>query len=169
MTTNKQDESRRLILHSPNIVNLCIDSYNMEQQYGRLYHQYTKQSILFFSLFEALDKMEQLYDVLQFPQAATQIRSFLVDRRAVEQKIRESKGSIELPNHIKEDIEKVESFDKVVEQRGRDATFVVRVKFRQHSSWQGEVTWVDGQKKEYFRSALELVKLMDSALHAQDS
>ena len=56
------------------------------------------------------------------------------------------------------------TFDQVTEQRGTDATFIIRVSHRQHSSWQGEVTWVDGRKKEYFRSALELVKMIDGAL-----
>ncbi|NBK92610.1 hypothetical protein D5278_11615 [bacterium 1XD21-13] len=58
----------------------------------------------------------------------------------------------------------MEAFDKVTEQRGRDSTFIIHVKYRQNASWQGEVTWVDKQKKEYFRSALELVRLIDSAM-----
>lgn len=51
-------------------------------------------------------------------------------------------------------------------RRGAKATFWIRVLYRQHISWQGEVTWVERQKKEYFRSALELLRLVDSALHA---
>ncbi|MFG6331261.1 MAG: hypothetical protein K1W28_05450 [Lachnospiraceae bacterium] len=54
--------------------------------------------------------------------------------------------------------------EHVIQQRGTDATFLVRVMYRQDSDWQGEVTWVDGRKKECFRSALELIKLLDSAL-----
>lgn len=50
--------------------------------------------------------------------------------------------------------------------RKTDATFVVRMMYRQHSSWQGEVTWIDREKKEYFRSAMELIKLLDSAVNA---
>ena len=66
------------------------------------------------------------------------------------------------------EIQKVETFDQVTEQRGEKATFVVRVMYRQNSSWQGEVTWVEQQRKERFRSALELVKLLDSALHMEE-
>ncbi|MDE7037496.1 MAG: hypothetical protein K2O98_05985 [Lachnospiraceae bacterium] len=60
------------------------------------------------------------------------------------------------------------TFEDVIENRGTDATFIIRVQHRQHSSWQGEVTWVDEQKKEYFRSALELVRLIDGALGRPD-
>ena len=47
---------------------------------------------------------------------------------------------------------------------GQDATFVVHVKYRQNATWQGTVTWADKNKQQNFRSALELIKLMDSAL-----
>ena len=50
---------------------------------------------------------------------------------------------------------------------GRLATFIVRILFRQNASWQGSVVWVEGRQEERFRSALELVLLMDSALTAQ--
>ncbi len=168
MQYDRESLKKRLILYSPNIVNLCLDSYGKEKQRGRLYHEYTIQPMVFTTLFEAFEKMDALYDALQFPQAATEIRDFRVDRKERERMIRESGGELALPEHIKEELEKVEEFEKVIEQRGKEATFVIRVKFRQHSSWQGEITWVDGQKKEYFRSALELIKLMDSALHTQD-
>ena len=35
---------------------------------------------------------------------------------------------------------------------------------QQNSTWQGSVTWVDEQREQYFRSALELLKLIDGAL-----
>lgn len=45
-----------------------------------------------------------------------------------------------------------------------EATFAIHIKYRQNASWQGGVTWVDKQKKEYFRSALELARLIDSVM-----
>lgn len=41
-------------------------------------------------------------------------------------------------------------------------SFIVEIKNKEHHTWQGAVTWVEGKKKENFRSALELLKLMDS-------
>lgn len=43
-------------------------------------------------------------------------------------------------------------------------TFVINVKCRQNHTWQGTVKWVEGQKELPFRSALELIKMMESAL-----
>ena len=43
-------------------------------------------------------------------------------------------------------------------------TFIVKILSRQNSTWQGTVTWVEEQKVENFRSALELLKLIDGTL-----
>ena len=43
-------------------------------------------------------------------------------------------------------------------------TFVVEVIDQQNASWQGTVNWINTGKKENFRSALELIRLIDSAL-----
>ncbi len=45
--------------------------------------------------------------------------------------------------------------------RRREA-FLVRIIYRQHTSWQGEVRWKS--QRLYFRSTLELMALMHSAL-----
>ena len=50
------------------------------------------------------------------------------------------------------------------QQKGKKATFVVQVQYRQNATWQGTVTWLEEGKQSHFRSALELIKLMDSAL-----
>lgn len=43
-------------------------------------------------------------------------------------------------------------------------SFVIEVQSQENHSWQGAITWVEGQKKEYFRSALEMLRLIDSTL-----
>ena len=43
-------------------------------------------------------------------------------------------------------------------------TFVLKILNRQNSTWQGTVTWVEENKTQNFRSALELLKLIDGAL-----
>lgn len=47
-------------------------------------------------------------------------------------------------------------------------TFVVNIKCRQNHTWQGTVKWIEGQKEKSFRSALELIKLMESAIEIAD-
>lgn len=53
---------------------------------------------------------------------------------------------------------------RLLQQHGEIGTFVIRVQHRQHSSWQGRVTWLEEDETVYFRSALELLKLIDGAL-----
>jgi hypothetical protein len=42
-------------------------------------------------------------------------------------------------------------------------TFVVRLLDYQHNTWQGEITWLKSNQKEYFRSLLEMLHLVSSA------
>ena len=42
--------------------------------------------------------------------------------------------------------------------------FVVHRKCCEHATWQGDVTWAEENRKESFRSALELIRLIDGAL-----
>ena len=47
---------------------------------------------------------------------------------------------------------------------GKKGTFVVKLLFRQHTSWQGTVRWCEKYREISFRSGLELLFLMDSAV-----
>lgn len=49
-----------------------------------------------------------------------------------------------------------------------DATFVVHVSSTENGSWQGELTWADENEKMNFRSAMELIKLIDGALQKEE-
>lgn len=44
------------------------------------------------------------------------------------------------------------------------STFIVQIQFCQNSSWQGTVAWTEQKKEQRFRSALELIRLIDEAL-----
>lgn len=43
-------------------------------------------------------------------------------------------------------------------------TFVIHILNRQNATWQGTVTWLDGKRTRPFRSALELIRLMDGVI-----
>lgn len=43
-------------------------------------------------------------------------------------------------------------------------TFIIDIKGSHNNTWQGTILWVQRQKKESFRSTLELIKLLDSAV-----
>ena len=47
--------------------------------------------------------------------------------------------------------------------------FIVNIKYAQNHTWQGTVTWTKTHQTVSFRSALELIKLIDSAVDDDDS
>ena len=46
------------------------------------------------------------------------------------------------------------------------AEFMIEIRYMEHSSWQGTVKWLNGEKEECFRSTLELLKIMESVERA---
>ena len=120
---------------------VCIDNYENGVLTGRLFNPYLDTGQSFQSLTQFLFQMEQTLDAMNFPQASTVTRSFT--------------------DGPKECVPQPESGFHT----GRAATFVVKVLFRQNASWQGSVLWQEGEKEQSFRSVLELIFLMDSALN----
>ena len=121
---------------------VCVDSYQCGVLQGRLYHP-SQEAEHFASLSQFLVKMEALLDQLQQPQSHTQIRTF---------------SSLLCPEET--------SFPVGSVPRGTQATFDLQVIFRQHTSWQGVLSWREGKAEQSFRSVLELVLLLDSALRS---
>lgn len=46
-------------------------------------------------------------------------------------------------------------------------TFILEIKSTRNHTWQGTILWVQTQQKVAFRSALEAIKILDSALTAE--
>lgn len=136
---------------APNLCTLCVDAWAGGNSTGRLYNYYSTEPRSFVSQYDALRQIDDLCDRLNYPQAAEQPRSFV--RTAT------------VPVQRKK-VEKCMSKDKLLEPRGKMATFVVHVMYRQNATWQGSVTWAEKDQKANFRSALELIKLMDSAVES---
>lgn len=51
-----------------------------------------------------------------------------------------------------------------MKQSKKDKSFMIVIKDTQNASWQGTIEWLEQNKKQYFRSALEMIKLIDSAV-----
>lgn len=49
------------------------------------------------------------------------------------------------------------------------ATFTIQIQFQQNATWQGTITWAEGEKSQKFRSELEMLKLMMEAVDADRS
>ena len=48
------------------------------------------------------------------------------------------------------------------------STSIVKIINNQNSTWQGSITWVEEQKTQNFRSALEMIKMIDGVLDGID-
>ena len=48
--------------------------------------------------------------------------------------------------------------------RGQKGTFLLNVKYRQNSSWQGFLQWVEEDEAWQFASVLEFIKILNNAL-----
>ena len=138
---------------TPNGIVLCVSRNDNGMIGGRLYHGYSAEGIPFRGYEDIIKTAETLFDALGFPCRGSGDRDIYGQIRRTEKK---------------EGMTRVMSDEELLGQHGDMGTFVIRVQHRQHASWQGEVTWIDGQKKESFRSALELVRLIDGALNGED-
>ena len=45
-------------------------------------------------------------------------------------------------------------------------SFLVKIKYRQNTSWQGTIQWLNGKQSRHFRSCLELMMLIEEALNS---
>ncbi len=128
---------------------LCVDRNDKGTIEGRLYHGYEKEGIPFSGYEKVIRVAEELFNALGFPHMGT-------GDRDIHGRTRDYKKE--------EGMAKVMEDEKLLEQHGDMGTFVIRVQHRQHSSWQGKVTYLDEDKTVYFRSVLELIKIIDGVL-----
>lgn len=46
--------------------------------------------------------------------------------------------------------------------------FFIQITCCENATWQGTITWTNGRKAQNFRSALEMIKLIDSAVSEEE-
>ncbi|NLM46303.1 MAG: hypothetical protein GX200_05850 [Firmicutes bacterium] len=61
------------------------------------------------------------------------------------------------------------SIDRENARKLGGAAFLIRIQFRQNTSWQGTIQWLDEKKTAHFRSMLEMILLMHEALVTNSS
>lgn len=134
-------------ISAPNLVNICVDESFSGEISGRMYHCYQSDPVLFSNLVQLLRIMEKLFDDIQFPQSATKSRSFFNANMQIQK-------------------EKIKLIDQkeIIQQAGKKSTFIIIVQFRQNSTWQGELYWVEQKEKQHFSSTLDLIKILDGNL-----
>lgn len=142
-------KKNKYYIGSPAGVVFCVDQHTADQITGRIYHAYSRQGVPVASLDELLFSMECFFDRLGFPFPGTNQRMF---RKRSEEPIK------------KERMIRVMKEEELLSRHGDIGTFIIRVQHRQNSSWQGLVTWTEGEETVPFRSVLELIKMIDGAV-----
>ena len=135
-------ESVQYMACGKNTVTVRVVSYEDRRPVGTLSGPQMPKPLRFSSMAQLLFFMEELMDRENSPQRETKAREFCP----------------------------VEAQPALRSQTRREknlAVFEIRVLFRQNASWQGSLLWRERKLEGHFRSVLELMRLMDSALLAE--
>lgn len=122
-----------------------IFTYEEKNPTGILINSCFSKSMYFKNLVQLLMLMDEMQDSLNYPQESMEYRSFN----------KESSFRF-IPDQVPDQDELQET--PVI------ATFKISVFFKQNASWQGSIAWLERSAEVQFRSTLELIKIMDSAL-----
>ena len=138
--------SERFVPYEMKTSVLKVASYDQKNPVGWLENAYWKGPKRFSNLTQMLFLIDELMDVLDYPQRATVPRSLAPKQeRHVEQAVEQDWK----PEHWL-------------------ASFRVSILFRQNASWQGSIQWLEQNSASQFRSVLELIQLLDSVLAEYD-
>lgn len=125
---------------------------------GEFRHLYVQESEPFNSISEFIYKLELMLEQINVPQAATSCR----------------KGW-SIPNRYKygEDENapaKEWKFSKepfMITGKKTGLFFLIHIRYRYNSSWQGEIRWLKGKNTMVFRSVLELLMVLENTILQQ--
>lgn len=138
------------------VVRICCDRLEDGDWSGRVYMRYREGRIEFQNSMGLLDILERSCDWLNYPQRAVKERSFSIHGSTARQHAtRPGKRG---------DRVAIMGQEKIDRNYGEKGTFVVKIQYRQNATWQGQVTWAEKNQTVPFRSALELIKLIDGVL-----
>ena len=149
MSDNKQ------MLYARNLISVCIDGVKNGDYQGQIWHQYSDEPLEFEGFLQMLSIMEGLLDEWDFPQKALATRSFFRQEKPVYKK------HVNPDELVIDQVQKENGVRNVQNKRGKRATFIVQVSFRQRATWQGHVIHAESDEKKDYQSAMELLRIMD--------
>ena len=131
---------------------LCLDTLNE----GSFFSPHLAKPTTFRTLTDFLMIADRYCDEMVMPQHAMEPRSFGKHLAAKRN------------NVIRKDVT-IRTDPAKVRSKGKMATFIITVLFRQNASWQGIVRWIEGKKEAHFRSTLELLQLINGVFQSAAS
>ncbi len=151
------------MLFARNLMCICVNGNDNAEYQGEIWTQYQDDPVMFMSVTNMLSQMDDLMDDWDFPQRALAQRHFY--KNNVPENTYEEKDNILVIDRIKEQ----NGIRNVQNKKGKFATFVVHVAFRQNATWQGEIIHSEKNEKYHFDSAMEMLTLMDKCIKESDN
>ncbi len=148
--------SRELLTPDSAAVWVCVDSFSNQELQGTFYSCFQENPTLFSGTGTLLIKLENLCDTLRCPDSFFEKRDFIPKTPP--------KGSVPSKKNEPNYHLRLHKPAALKNHSGKLATFEIKIIFRQHASWQGRITWKEGGRINYFRSALEMLHLIYNAL-----
>lgn len=154
----------QLYIGTPNGIVLHAERGAGHSIRGWFYHAYSRERVPFENADQMMFRMEEFFDSIQYPHPSTNIRTFAeTNRKSDKSRYDWAKNQSHTGQWLNKR-ERVMDDQELLSKHGDLGSFIIRVQHRQNSSMQGRLTWVDQNKTVFFRSAWEMIRLIDSAL-----
>lgn len=132
----------RAVHNADRYFTITADEYDGHCVRGVMYHGNDSRGVCYDSLMELLLYMDRMFDAMGCPLQTFQMRLLpgtqypVMTPRSCEEKCRS----------------------------GKIATFRIYVKYRYNASWQGQLSWLEGERTESFESVLQLIMILSQIL-----
>jgi hypothetical protein len=143
----KMQKIARMVKLSPAQILISLETGKHGAMKGYVFSGYYHRVYAFVNECDLLFSVSMLCDSMQYPQTSFRRRRFGL--KCVKTVVRKA------DDFVDEEMETIMGQEK--------ASFVVHIQFRQNATWQGTITWVEKDRTQNFRSAFEMLKLMDEA------
>lgn len=127
---------------------ICLDAHSRDTFEGRMYVSVYEEARPFKSMSGLINEMNGALEFTGVPHPFCEFRTFA--SAPPKSGGHAEKGNLKQYDHGR--------------FSGKEATFLIKVLYRQNATWQGTVTWVEEDRTVNFRSALELFVLIESTL-----
>lgn len=154
MNGEKQSWQSLQFLPDKRVLYLCVDEWKDGIPSGRILNACFADEVSFIGFGDLLLTIEQLCDRLKLPQNTVQLRCGPNWKNHLDNKAEW--------NDVRHAETPAGASDALFSRFGHARVFPVRIQYRMHATWQGMVQ-IHGENIP-FRSALELLNLLDDAL-----
>lgn len=137
-----------LLPNAYRVVHIAADGFENRILRGRIYHDSREEGTAFTGLSEMILILEKLFDEIHYPMKSVDHRNFTGKKRwDFKAETKEAGNSSLSPQH-----------------RGKQADFMLHVKYRYHATWQGVIVQSGTEKSASFLSLMELMDFFAETL-----